>query len=77
MRRAAALILLIVASVCSVFAAAKRMPLPPALLQGKRIYITTRHPTVLSVPIRLTRNCRSGADFKLLPTPRMLTSSSS
>jgi len=43
-RRAAALILLIVASVCSVFAAAKRMPLPPALLQGKRIYIDNQTP---------------------------------
>lgn len=42
MRRAAALILLIAASMCSVFAATKRMPLPPALLQAKRIYIDNR-----------------------------------
>ena len=44
MRRAAALFLLIIASICAAFAGTKHMPLPPAVLQAKRIYIDNRTP---------------------------------
>ena len=44
MRRRAALSLLIVAFACAAFAGTKRMPLPPAVLQAKRVYIHNRTP---------------------------------
>ena len=44
MRRAAALILLVVAPLLVAVAGTKHMPLPPALLQAKRIYIDNRTP---------------------------------
>ena len=44
MRRATALFLLIVASVCATCAGTKRMPLLPAVLQAKRINIDNQTP---------------------------------
>ena len=44
MRRTAAPFLLILWSLCAAFAGAKHMPLPPALVQAKRIYIDNQTP---------------------------------
>ena len=44
MRRTTALFLLVLASICAVFGGTKRMPLPPAVFQGKRIYIDNQTP---------------------------------
>jgi hypothetical protein len=44
LRRTAALFLLILASTCAAFTGTRHMPLPPALVQAKRIYIDNQTP---------------------------------